>query len=77
MAAMGARVLIVEDDERIRLSLQLVLEDEGHAVELAESAEAGLEALARAHREHRRTWDPATREQVAQAVEDSVAQELE
>ena len=47
MPVMGARVLIVEDDERIRLSLQLVLEDEGHAVELAESAEAGLEAIAR------------------------------
>jgi DNA-binding response OmpR family regulator len=47
MPFMGARMLIVEDDERIRLSLQLVLEDEGHTVELAESAEAGLEALAR------------------------------
>jgi len=44
---MGARMLIVEDDERIRLSLQLVLEDEGHTVELAESAEAGLAAIAR------------------------------
>ncbi|MGI8983818.1 MAG: response regulator [Acidimicrobiales bacterium] len=40
-------MLIVEDDERIRLSLQLVLEDEGHTVELAESAEAGLDAFAR------------------------------
>jgi DNA-binding response OmpR family regulator len=47
MPAMGSRILIVEDDERIRLSLQLVLEDEGHGVELAESAEAGLEALTR------------------------------
>ena len=47
MPPMGARVLIVEDDERIRLSLQLVLEDEGHAIELAESAEAGLEAITR------------------------------
>ena len=44
---MGARILIVEDDERIRLSLQLVLEDEGHAVELAESAEDALDAVAR------------------------------
>jgi DNA-binding response OmpR family regulator len=44
---MGARILIVEDDERIRLSLQLVLEDEGHSVELADSAEVGLDALAR------------------------------
>lgn len=42
---MGSRILIVEDDARIRLSLQLVLEDEGHTVELAESAEAGIEAL--------------------------------
>ena len=47
MPPMGARILIVEDDERIRLSLQLVLEDEGHTVEQAESAEAGLEAVAR------------------------------
>lgn len=44
---MGARTLIVEDDERIRLSLQLVLEDEGHTVELADSAEAALEAVVR------------------------------
>ncbi|MEP7228471.1 MAG: hypothetical protein ABI785_13990 [Gemmatimonadales bacterium] len=33
-------------------------------------AAGGLEALARAHREHRRSWDAATREQVAQAVEE-------
>jgi hypothetical protein len=33
-------------------------------------AAAGLEALARAHRDHRRTWDAATREHVAQAVEE-------
>lgn len=33
-------------------------------------AAAGLEAVARAHRDHRRTWDAATREQVAQAVEE-------
>lgn len=44
---MGAHILIVEDDERIRLSLQLVLEDEGNVVDLAESAEQGLDALAR------------------------------
>ena len=44
---MGARILIVEDDERIRVSLQLVLEDEGHAVELAGSAEEALDAVAR------------------------------
>ena len=33
-------------------------------------AAAGLESLARAHRDHRRTWDAATREHVAQAVEE-------
>jgi chemotaxis protein histidine kinase CheA len=33
-------------------------------------AAAGLEGLARAHRDHRRTWDAATREHVAQAVEE-------
>jgi hypothetical protein len=33
-------------------------------------AAAGLEAVARAHREHKRPWDAATREQVAQAVEE-------
>jgi chemotaxis protein histidine kinase CheA len=33
-------------------------------------AAAGLETLARAHRDHRRTWDAATREHVAQAVEE-------
>jgi DNA-binding response OmpR family regulator len=47
MGAMAARILIVEDDERIRLSLQLVLEDEGNVVDQAESAEAALELLAR------------------------------
>jgi hypothetical protein len=33
-------------------------------------AAAGLEALARGHRDHRLGWDPGTREQVAQAVEE-------
>jgi hypothetical protein len=33
-------------------------------------AAAGLEALARSHREHRLAWNAATREQVAQAVEE-------
>jgi hypothetical protein len=33
-------------------------------------AAAGLEALARAQRDHRRSWDAATREQVAQSVEE-------
>ncbi|HEV8177565.1 MAG TPA: hypothetical protein VGP44_07745, partial [Gemmatimonadales bacterium] len=33
-------------------------------------AAAGLEAVARAHRDQTRPWDAATREQVAQAVEE-------
>jgi hypothetical protein len=33
-------------------------------------AAAGLEALARAHRDHQKRWDASTREQVAQAVEE-------
>ena len=33
-------------------------------------AAAGLEALARAYRDGRRVWDPGTREQVVQAVEE-------
>jgi hypothetical protein len=33
-------------------------------------AAAGLEGLARAQRDHRRVWDAATREQVAQSVEE-------
>jgi hypothetical protein len=33
-------------------------------------AAAALETLARAHRDHKLTWNPSTREQVAQAVEE-------
>lgn len=33
-------------------------------------AAAGLEGVARAHRDHQKRWDAATREQVAQAVEE-------
>src|SRR5437016_7959768 len=43
----GSRILVVEDDERIRASLRLVLEDEGHSVDEAESAEDGLVAFSR------------------------------
>ncbi|WP_327002353.1 response regulator transcription factor [Dactylosporangium sp. NBC_01737] len=39
-----AGVLVIEDDDRIRLSLVLALEDEGYAVRGAASAEEGLEA---------------------------------
>ena len=44
---MGAHILLVEDDRRIRTSLRLVLEDEGNTVDEADSAEAALEALER------------------------------
>jgi DNA-binding response OmpR family regulator len=43
----GSRILVVEDDERIRASLRLLLEDEGHTVDEAESAEDGLLAFSR------------------------------
>ncbi|WP_432825053.1 response regulator transcription factor [Dactylosporangium sp. CA-092794] len=39
-----AGVLVIEDDDRIRLSLSLALEDEGYAVRGAASAEEGLVA---------------------------------
>ena len=42
---MAARILIVEDDERIRASLRLALEDEGNTIEEAASAEEGLPAF--------------------------------
>src|ERR1700694_3844579 len=40
---MPARILLVEDDERIRASMRLALEDEGWAVEEAGSAEDGID----------------------------------
>jgi CheY-like chemotaxis protein len=39
------RVLIVEDDDDVRASLHMVLEDDGWAVSLAPDGEAALEAL--------------------------------
>lgn len=44
---MGAQILLVEDDRRIRTSLRFVLEDEGNAVDEAESAEVALELFSR------------------------------
>ena len=38
-------VLLIEDDERIRAALAMVLEDEGHRVHEAGSGEAALESL--------------------------------
>lgn len=44
---MGANLLIVEDDDRVRASLRLALEDEGYQVEEAEDAESALSYLER------------------------------
>ena len=44
---MASRILLVEDDERIRTSMRLSLEDEGYDVEETESGEEALEAHAR------------------------------
>jgi DNA-binding response OmpR family regulator len=44
--AVPARILLVEDDERIRASMRLALEDEGWAVDEAGSGEEGLERFA-------------------------------
>ncbi|MDA8072104.1 MAG: response regulator transcription factor [Actinomycetota bacterium] len=43
---MSARILLVEDDERIRVSLHLALEDEGYEVDEAASGEVALERFA-------------------------------
>jgi DNA-binding response OmpR family regulator len=44
---MANRILLVEDDERIRTSMRLSLEDEGYDVEESESGEEALEAHSR------------------------------
>ena len=41
-----SRILIVEDDERIRSSMRLALEDEGYAVEDVASGEEAIERFA-------------------------------
>ena len=43
----GSRILTVEDDERIRTSVRLALEDEGYDVAEAESGEDALLAFGR------------------------------
>ena len=43
---MGTRILTVEDDERIRTSVKMALEDEGWDVVEAESGEAAIELFA-------------------------------
>ena len=44
---MSTRILTVEDDQRIRESVRLALEDEGWVVDEAADGEAGIEAFAR------------------------------
>lgn len=44
--ATSGRILLVEDDERIRTSTRLALEDEGYEIAEAESGEAALELFA-------------------------------
>lgn len=39
----SARILIIDDDENIRKVLQTILEDEGYAVETADTAKKGIE----------------------------------
>src|SRR4051794_26083701 len=48
MARVAERILVVEDDDRIRAMLRLALEDEGYEIEEAASGEAGVDAM-RAH----------------------------
>ena len=45
---MASRILLVEDDERIRASMRLSLEDEGYEIEEASTGEDALETHARA-----------------------------
>lgn len=44
---MPTRVLVVEDDQRIRQALRMALEDEGYEIEEAEDAESALARYAR------------------------------
>jgi DNA-binding response OmpR family regulator len=43
---MSSRILLVEDDERIRASMRLALEDEGYEVDESGAGEAALECFA-------------------------------
>jgi DNA-binding response OmpR family regulator len=45
---MSGRILLVEDDERIRSSMRLALEDEGYEIDEAASGESALEQFAKA-----------------------------
>jgi len=46
IAPVGTRILTVEDDERIRTSVRMALEDEGWTVDEAASGEAAVDAFA-------------------------------
>ncbi len=46
MSGVGTRILTVEDDERIRTSVRLALEDEGWSIEEATSGEEAIAAFA-------------------------------
>src|SRR6516165_6018285 len=48
LEAMSGRILVVEDDERIRSSMRLALEGEGYEVRDAASGEEGLDLFAEA-----------------------------
>lgn len=39
------KILVIEDDEAVRLSLQLMLEDDGYDVNVAENGEVGIESF--------------------------------
>src|SRR3954452_12534897 len=45
MARVAERILVVEDDDRIRAMLRLALEDEGYEIEEAANGESGVEAM--------------------------------
>ena len=47
MASVGTRILTVEDDERIRTSVKLALEDEGWVVDEAETGEDAITSFTR------------------------------
>ena len=42
-----ARILVIDDEELVRFSLQVMLEEEGHEVVLAENGEDGIEEVER------------------------------
>ena len=47
MSAALPPVLVIDDEKNMRRSLQTMLEDEGYAARTVESAEQGLELVAR------------------------------